>query len=103
MTSEGRGLIELPFAADYAAAVERDGFAIIDGVIDADTVGRLAAERLKARHGVVTCNVAQGGVMLMRPLLLHASSAAADPSHRRVLHLEYSAADLPGGLRWHDA
>lgn len=60
-------------------------------------------ERLKARAGVVTCNVARGGVMLMRPLLLHASSAAADPSHRRVLHFEYSSSRLPGGLRWHDA
>lgn len=248
MTSEGRGLIELSGAADYAAAVERDGFAVVADVIGADTVGRLVAElegleagvavgrraggaygvrnllnvlpsagklangdelrslvapllgagarvvrgvffdkhgganwkvawhqdltvavrervevkgfgpwsvkagvphvqppaavlegvlalrlhlddadesngalrvvpgshrhgrlgphaveRLKARHGVVTCNVARGGVLLMRPLLLHASSAAAAPSHRRVLHFEYSSSDLPGGLRWHDA
>jgi hypothetical protein len=38
--------------------------------------------------------------MLMSPLLLHASSAAAFPDRRRVLHLEYSAARLPGDLAW---
>lgn len=60
-------------------------------------------ERLKARRPAVTCAVGRGGAMLMRPLLLHASSASARPSHRRVLHFEYSSSDLPGGLRWHDA
>jgi hypothetical protein len=39
----------------------------------------------------------------MRPLLLHASSPAASPRHRRVVHLEYAAADLAGGLAWHEA
>ena len=58
-------------------------------------------ELLKARRGVVTCAVRRGGAMLMRPLLVHASSSAARPSHRRVLHFEYSSSNLPGGLRWH--
>lgn len=48
----------------------------------------------------VVCTVPAGGVVVMRPLLLHASSAAGTPSHRRVLHIEYAAADLPGGLEW---
>jgi ectoine hydroxylase-related dioxygenase (phytanoyl-CoA dioxygenase family) len=48
----------------------------------------------------VVCTVAAGGVVVMRPLLLHASSAADSPSHRRVLHIEYAADDLPGGLEW---
>jgi hypothetical protein len=39
-------------------------------------------------------------VLLMRPLLLHASSPAIMPQHRRVVHLEYAAEDLPGGLQW---
>ncbi|MEO6391908.1 MAG: phytanoyl-CoA dioxygenase family protein [Pyrinomonadaceae bacterium] len=46
------------------------------------------------------CNVARGGVLLMRPLLLHASSAGTNPAHRRVIHLEFSAQSLPGGLEW---
>jgi hypothetical protein len=47
-----------------------------------------------------TCCVPAGGVLLMRPLLLHASSPATQPRHRRVLHVEFAAEDLPGGLAW---
>lgn len=48
----------------------------------------------------VTCLVGAGGVVLMRPLLLHASLEAKRPHHRRVIHLEYAAEPLPGGLQW---
>ena len=48
----------------------------------------------------VTCSVTRGGAMIMRPLLLHSSTTAIKPQHRRVLHFEYSSIDLPGGLSW---
>jgi ectoine hydroxylase-related dioxygenase (phytanoyl-CoA dioxygenase family) len=48
----------------------------------------------------VTCSVRRGGAMIMKPLLLHSSTTAIRPEHRRVLHFEYSSIDLPGGLRW---
>jgi ectoine hydroxylase-related dioxygenase (phytanoyl-CoA dioxygenase family) len=48
------------------------------------------------------CIVPRGGALLMRPLLLHASSASESPRHRRVIHLEYANTELPGGLEWHD-
>jgi ectoine hydroxylase-related dioxygenase (phytanoyl-CoA dioxygenase family) len=48
----------------------------------------------------VTCAVRAGDAVLMRPLILHASKKAAAPTHRRVVHLEFAATDLPGGLRW---
>ena len=41
------------------------------------------------------------GALLMRPLLLHASSAAEAPGHRRVIHLEYAVDPLPDGLAWY--
>ena len=50
----------------------------------------------------VTCTVARGGAILMRPLLLHASPSSSKPAPRRVIHLEFAADDLPGGLEWHD-
>lgn len=59
-------------------------------------------ERLRRRTLPVACHVAGGGALLMRPLLLHASSSAREPCHRRVIHLEYSADQLPGGLQWCD-
>ena len=67
--------------------------------------GRLGPQEIqhwKDTRASVTCPVNRGGVMLMRPLLLHASSAASHPSHRRVLHFEYSSSDLPVGLEWFD-
>jgi ectoine hydroxylase-related dioxygenase (phytanoyl-CoA dioxygenase family) len=68
--------------------------------------GKLAAQDIEScqeRDEIVTVKVAKGGAMLMRPLLLHASSAAKNPQHRRVLHFEDSASDLPGGLEWFDS
>jgi len=67
--------------------------------------GRLNAQdvqALKENGRVVTCAVPKGGVMLMKPLLLHASSAAHEPKHRRVLHFEYASCELAGGLEWFD-
>ena len=48
----------------------------------------------------VVCEVPGGGILAMQPLLLHASSQAARPRHRRVIHLEYALDSLPGGLEW---
>jgi hypothetical protein len=65
--------------------------------------GKLAVARIqyeKDARPPVSCLVAAGGALLMRPLLLHASSAAQWPCHRRVLHLEFASCRLPGGLRW---
>lgn len=48
-----------------------------------------------------TIPAAAGDALFMRPLILHASSPAQTPSHRRVLHLEYAPADLlPPQLAW---
>lgn len=40
-------------------------------------------------HGEVTCLAREGQALLMRPLLLHASSRASVPRHRRVLHVVF--------------
>lgn len=49
----------------------------------------------------VVCTVSAGGIVTMSPLTLHASSKAASPTHRRVIHIEYAADPLPAGLAWH--
>ena len=48
----------------------------------------------------VVCEADAGDVLLMRPLLLHASSPSRTPAHRRVVHVEYAAGEPGGGLRW---
>ena len=50
----------------------------------------------------VVCTVPRGGAILMRPLLVHASSACSKPEPRRVIHLEFAAEDLPSGLEWYE-
>ena len=66
--------------------------------------GRLSAEQIGSweKENSVTCTVPKGGALVMRPLLLHSSSACAIPKSRRVIHLEFAAAELPQGLDWHD-
>jgi ectoine hydroxylase-related dioxygenase (phytanoyl-CoA dioxygenase family) len=45
-----------------------------------------------------------GDALFMRPLILHASSPAQAPHHRRVLHLEFAPLDLlPPMLAWAEA
>lgn len=56
----------------------------------------------RERVPAAECLVSRGGLLVMRPLLLHASSPALAPAHRRVLHLEYAADVLPQGLEWHE-
>lgn len=46
------------------------------------------------------CTVDRGGALLMRPLLLHASSASQAPTHRRVIHLDFACEGLPFPLKW---
>lgn len=64
--------------------------------------GRLDASQISdfKQHQPITCSVSRGGALLMRPLLLHSSTAAVTPHHRRVLHFEYSSVELPSELRW---
>ena len=54
----------------------------------------------RERTPETVCAVCRGGAVVMRPLLLHASSASELPARRRVLHLEYAAENLPDGLQW---
>jgi ectoine hydroxylase-related dioxygenase (phytanoyl-CoA dioxygenase family) len=66
-------------------------------------LGRLtssAAMEERDRHGECSVVVPRGGVMVMRPLLLHASSKASNDAPRRVLHYVFGPSVLPEGLRW---
>jgi len=48
----------------------------------------------------VTCNVSKGGVMIMKPLLLHSSGRTVNNAKRRVIHIEFSSMQLPEALQW---
>jgi ectoine hydroxylase-related dioxygenase (phytanoyl-CoA dioxygenase family) len=65
--------------------------------------GKLPAAKIaeiRSQKEEVICVVQSGDAVLMHPLLLHASSEAQSPLHRRVVHLEYATYPLPAGLDW---
>lgn len=66
-----------------------------EGLLPAAEVDRVAGAM-----AYVECCTKAGGVVLMRPHSVHASPKAIRPARRRVLHLEWSADELPGGLEW---
>ena len=47
-----------------------------------------------------TCNVKAGGLMIMKPLVLHSSGRTINGIKRRVIHVELSNKELPTGLNW---
>jgi hypothetical protein len=65
--------------------------------------GRLSSadiQRFRDQAEVV-CACAAGDVLIMRPLILHASSRALHPARRRVLHFEYAPREgLDRSLHW---
>ncbi len=53
----------------------------------------------------VTIYADVGDVLVMRPLISHASGASLEGTnrHRRILHLEFASSEaLPDGLQWYD-
>ena len=47
-----------------------------------------------------TCSVQKGGIMIMKPLLLHSSGRTNNNQKRRVIHIEFSNEELPGEINW---
>ncbi len=46
------------------------------------------------------CEVEKGGIMIMKPLLFHASNKTTNNERRRVIHIEFSNQILPNELEW---
>jgi ectoine hydroxylase-related dioxygenase (phytanoyl-CoA dioxygenase family) len=47
-----------------------------------------------------SCAVNKGGIMIMKPLILHSSSRTTNNKKRRVIHIEFSNQELPTKLKW---
>jgi len=63
--------------------------------------GILRIEKIDFQNEKETiCEVEKGGIMIMKPLLFHASSKTVNNERRRVIHIEFSKQQLPEGLEW---
>ncbi len=45
-------------------------------------------------------DIMAGGVQVMKPLVLHASSKTRKQKRRRVIHMDFASVNLPGKLAW---
>lgn len=62
-------------------------------------ITRVDEINLKTEEEVI-CEVPAGGIMIMKPLTLHASNRTINDARRRVIHLEFCNQELPNGLEW---
>lgn len=63
--------------------------------------GILRIEKLDfGKEKETICEVQKGGIMIMKPLLFHASNKTTNNERRRVIHIEFSKQELPEGLEW---
>ena len=79
---------------------ENGALRVMAGTHRLGRLNQLQVEEHVKESSAVACEVHAGGALIMRPLLLHASSAAARPGHRRVLHFDFAAGELDGDLDW---
>lgn len=68
----------------------------LNGMLD---VRNLAGEL----ENEVICELPAGGVLMMHPLILHASRRTENEARRRVIHLEFSGNDLAQSLNWRES
>lgn len=74
---------------------------VISGSHMSGKLDEKAIQRRVAATTAVELRVSKGAVVIMRPLLIHASMPAQVPSHRRVLHIEFAPAEAISPLQWH--
>lgn len=66
---------------------------------DSHSKGIFRVENLQTENETI-CEVEKGGIMIMKPLLFHASNKTTNNERRRVIHIEFSNQVLPDGLEW---
>jgi ectoine hydroxylase-related dioxygenase (phytanoyl-CoA dioxygenase family) len=63
--------------------------------------GIIRIENIEVENEIETiCEVEKGGIMIMKPLLFHASNKTTNNERRRVIHIEFSNRELPNELEW---
>ena len=63
--------------------------------------GIVRTENIELENEIETiCEVEKGGIMIMKPLIFHASNKTTNNERRRVIHIEFSNQKLPNELEW---
>lgn len=86
-----------------ASTFENGPLRIVPGSHQFGRLSTAQAEEQRQRAVEIPLHSPKGGALVIRPLLLHASSKATRPTARRVLHFLFGPALLPNGLDWADS
>ena len=73
-----------------ASTLENGPLRVIPGSHESGVLSDEEVFSVARRRGHVECLVPRGGVLAMRPLLIHSSSKVRRDAPRRVLHIEYA-------------
>jgi ectoine hydroxylase-related dioxygenase (phytanoyl-CoA dioxygenase family) len=85
-----RGIVALRLHLDDSTS-ENGPLRVIPGSHALGVLTDAGIQALVRRERPHECTVGRGGIVVMRPLLVHASSKSKVPAPRRVLHLEYAS------------
>jgi ectoine hydroxylase-related dioxygenase (phytanoyl-CoA dioxygenase family) len=86
-----------------ACPVESGALRVVPGSHKAGVLTPKEAEHLRSSNGEEAVPSPRGGALILKPLLLHASSKARVALQRRVLHFVFGPRALPLGLEWQHA
>jgi len=92
-------LMALRLHLDDATAAD-GGLRFVPGSHVAGILDDAEAGLWRERAGELIADARAGDALLMRPLVLHASSKATAQGRRRVLHILFGPRELPYGLQW---
>lgn len=93
------GMVTLRLHLDDTPA-DNGALRVVPGSHARGIIPTAQVQAVREELGEATCQADVGDVLMMRPLILHASSKSARPGHRRVLHVEFAAGELKDGLAW---
>jgi ectoine hydroxylase-related dioxygenase (phytanoyl-CoA dioxygenase family) len=83
------------------STVENGSLRVLPGTHNRGVLSDYAIHELATQIPAVDCEVPAGGVLAMRPLIVHSSPKSQSKIPRRVLHIEYAASrDAGDGLRF---
>ncbi|HEU4780422.1 MAG TPA: phytanoyl-CoA dioxygenase family protein [Steroidobacteraceae bacterium] len=77
------------------SAADNGPLRVLPGTQAQGVLSDAQVSELAKRIAAVDCHVEAGGIVVMRPLIIHASSKIAAPVPRRVVHFEYAASLTP--------
>ena len=73
---------------------------VLAGSADFGKLSDSEVRQISAEMTPFVCEAKLGNILAMKALAIHASEPSINPTHRRVLHVDYCDSELPSPLKW---